>query len=161
MAHPHANTCRRQTRAFTLVEVMMAATIMVVGFMGMIQALVTGSEMMATARRQTLASQIMIHEMEKLRLVPWTNGSTGINDLPTASTTLTIDSSFTTAITASGATFALSRSVTTITAGQLREIIFTVTWSVKRSGFKTAKTYTRMMSNYYGKNGLNLSYERS
>lgn len=138
----------------------MASTILVVGFMGMIQALVTGAEMLATARRQTLAAQIMVLEVEKLRLVPWTNGSTGINDLPTASTSLTIDSSFSNAITASGATFTLSRKVSTITSGQLREVFFTVTWSVKRSGFKNAKTYTRVMSTYYGNNGLNLSYQR-
>lgn len=141
----------------------MASTILVVGFMGMIQALVVGAEMMATARRQTLASQIMIHEMEKLRLVPWTNGSTGINDLASASTTLTIDSSFTPAINASGATWTLTRSCAYVsnTNSLVREITFTVTWSAKRSGFKNAKTYTRMMSNYYGQNGLNLSYERS
>jgi Tfp pilus assembly protein PilV len=162
MAQLHVNTYPRSTRAFTLVEVMMAATIMVVGFMGMIRAFTMGSEMMATARRQTLAAQILTHELEKLRLVPWTNGSTGINDLAVASTSVTIDTSFSSAITASGATYALRRSVTrNYPVTGIHEITFTVTWTTKRSGFALAKTYTRMMSAYYGNNGLNLSYQRS
>ncbi len=64
---------------------MMAAAILVVGFMGMIQAVTIGSEMMATARRQTLANQIITHEIEQLRLKNW---STVINVLPTTPATL-------------------------------------------------------------------------
>jgi len=59
------------SKGFTIIEVMMAATILVVGFMGMIQALTIGSEMIATARRQTIANQIMTHELEQLRLEDW------------------------------------------------------------------------------------------
>lgn len=159
MANLHLTFRRGRTRGFTLVEVMMASTILVVGFMGMIQALITGSEMMATARRQTLAAQIMTHEMEKLRLASWTT----ITGLPTASTTVTIDTLFDSAKTASSATWTLTRSCAYVsnTNSLVREVTFTITWSVKRSGFKNAKTYTRMMSGYYGNNGLNLSYERS
>lgn len=51
----------------------MASVILVVGFMGMIQAVTIGSEMLATARRQTIAAQIINHEMDYLRLTSWTN----------------------------------------------------------------------------------------
>ena len=49
----------------------MASVILVVGFLGMIQAVTIGSEMLATARRQTIAAQILNHEMENLRLQDW------------------------------------------------------------------------------------------
>lgn len=61
------------SKGFTIVEVMMASVILVVGFIGMIQAVTIGSEMLATARRQTIAAQILNHEMERLRMVSWTS----------------------------------------------------------------------------------------
>ena len=56
---------------FTLVEVMMAAAILVAGFLGMIGAVTITSNMMDTARRQTVAGQIINHEIELLRLQNW------------------------------------------------------------------------------------------
>ena len=49
---------------FTLVEVALAATILLVGFAGMAAALMIGSEMLDTARKQTIAAQIMQGEIE-------------------------------------------------------------------------------------------------
>ena len=57
----------RPAQGFTLIEVMMAATILVVGFIGMIQTMSVSSTMMDAARRQTLASQIIDLEIEELR----------------------------------------------------------------------------------------------
>ncbi len=144
----------------------MASLILVVGFIGMIEAVGLGSNMMDAARRQTLAAQILNHEIEKLRLSSWTNGSTGINDLAAGPTTITIDSQFTTAIAATGATYSLSRSVSDVVSGSLREVTFTVTWVVTTSRLDTGGalltfTYTRINSAYYGKYGLNQSYQRS
>lgn len=180
---------RSASKGFTLVEVMMAATILVVGFMGMIQAVTMGSEMLATARRQTLAAQIIAHELEKLRYVVWTNGSTGINDLPAGPTTLTIDSQFNSAITTAGLTTTVSttnpyvkvdRTVADVVTGSMREVTITVTW--QKSGTTAnattltgswlenlslggsppiRRTYTRSGTSYFGKYGLNLSYQRS
>ena len=63
---------------------------------------------------------------------------------------------------AHGATFALSRTVASVSgATNLREITFTVTWTVVPSGFSTSRTYTRMRSAYSGKFGLNQSIQRS
>lgn len=162
---------------FTIVEVMMAAVILVVGFMGMIQAVTMGSEMLATARRQNIAAQILTHEIERLRLDNWT----AISALSTsAAATYTSDSSaINTAISGSGVTFTLARTVTTLTT-DLREVTFTVTWI--KSGTTTAaptttgswlqqlsfyreapirRTYTRSSTAYFGKYGLNLNVQRS
>ena len=151
---------------------MMASVILVVGFMGMIQGITIGSEMMATARRQTIAAQILDHEIGKLRLKDWTY----INSLA-SSTSTTYDSDLAaldTAIAASGVTFTLASTVTTITT-DLREVAYTVTWT--KSGTTTvattatgsslnqlsfsgpsaiARTYTRKSTAYFGKYGLNL-----
>ena len=141
----------------------MAATILVVGFIGMIEAMAVGSRMMDAARRQTLADQIISHEIEKLRFASWST----ITGLPTINTPVTIDTQFTSAIAASGATFTLSRTLTSPDpATNLREVNFTVTWVVRTSrhnlgGALLTFTYTRSNSAYFGKYGLNLTYQRS
>jgi len=162
---PDSTPTAGRNKAFTLVEVMMAATILVVGFVGLIQAVTVSSAMMDTARRQTLAAEIINHEIEKLRLVPWSVlTGTDIVGLPTAATAVAIDAQFNAAIAASGAAFSLSRQVADPVAN-LREVTFTVTWVVttsRRSGASLVTfTYTRINSAYFSKYGLNLTYQRS
>lgn len=167
----------------------MASVILVVGFMGMIQAVTIGSEMLATARRQTLAAQILTHEMEKLRLVGWsttttvggttyTGGITALAD-STAATYDSDQAAIDTAIAASGVTFNLARDVTTVTT-DLVEVTLTVTWT--KSGTLTAastttgswlqqiafrrdtpiaRTYTRSSTTWFTKYGLNHAIQRS
>jgi len=168
----------RASKGFTIVEVMMASVILVVGFIGMIQGITIGSEMLATARRQTLAAQILNHETEKLRLATWAT----VSGYATSSTSITIDSQFNNAIAACGLTasdVALTRTATDLISGELRAINFTFTWS--KSGSSTAaatptgswlnqiafyrpssiaRTYTRKMSAYFGKYGLSLNAQR-
>jgi Tfp pilus assembly protein PilV len=173
---------QRRPGAFTIVEVMMAATILVVGFMGMIQAITIGSEMLATARRQTLAAQILEHEIGKLRLTSWSS-------LPaTGTATVSLDSYFDNAIAACGLTassITLSRTTTAIDpdgdgTADMKNITFTLAWT--KSGTTTAataptgnwldqlafyrpsatnRTYTRKSTAIFGKYGLNLSMQRS
>ncbi len=206
---------RHNQKAFTLVEVMMASVILVVGFVGMIEAVAISARQMDAARRQTLATQIINHEIAKLRFAVWTNGSTGINDLPTASTAVAIDTLFwpawnsitpytanrvvnygganyrcilahtnqvptnttywtatTTAATTDiiftqGATYTLARTVTSPDpVSSIREVNFTVTWTVRTSrvdsgGSPLSFTFTRSNSAWFGRYGLNLSYQRS
>jgi Tfp pilus assembly protein PilV len=205
---------RHNSAGFSLVDVMMGATILVVGLMGLIQAVTIGSEMLATARRQTLAAQILDQEIETLRFLPWNdpNSTNDIVGLAAGPTTLTIHAQFRKAWSAStayvigevtssnnvwyrctaahtnqavtntsywaratlaqvdimsdtnkasGATYALTRTVTDVAgATNLREVTFTVTWTVKPSGI-TSRTYTRMKSAYFGKYGLNQTLQRS
>jgi hypothetical protein len=154
----------------------------VVGFMGMIQAITIGSEMLATARRQTLAAQVLEHEIGKLRLTAWSS-------LPAAGTaTVTIDSYFSGAIAACGLTtsaMTLSRTTTNLdpdgdSTTDFKEVTFTLTWT--KSGSSTAaptpsgswldklafyrpsaiaRTYTRKSTAFFGKYGLNLNIQRS
>jgi len=195
----------------------MAATILVVGFIGMIEAVTITSGMMDHARRQTYASQLLNHELEDLRFAPWaTTGSvTGISNLtPTTSTAIAIDpvfwpnwssganyvansvvayngawyrcilansgqtppnATYWTSVTAgattdivsfSGATYTLARTITSPDpVTNIREITFTVTWVVTTSrrdslGAPLTFTYRRSNSAWYGKYGLNLSYQR-
>jgi hypothetical protein len=73
---------------------------LIIGVMGMIQAITIGSEMMATAKRQTYAAQIINYELEALRQLPWSipGGSSSspndISDYSTGSTTQAIDKQF-------------------------------------------------------------------
>ena len=67
-------------------EVALAATILLVGFAGMAEALIIGSEMLDTARKQTIAAQIMQSGIEYLRIQPWSTiqglASTSTTDYP-------------------------------------------------------------------------------
>lgn len=138
----------------------MAATVIVFAFIGMIQAVTIGSEMMATARRQTLASKLMDHELEQLRLASWTT----ISGYAAGPTTITIDSShpFYAALQGAGATFTLTRYVADVSGlSAVREVTLAVSWTVTPSGGVAGRTYTRMKSGYFGKHGLNLTYQRT
>ena len=85
----------------------MAALMLTVAFIGMIEAVTVSSKMMDSARRQTLGYEIINHEIEKLRFASWTT----INGLAAGPTNIGLDSQFNTAISSSGATYSLSRSV--------------------------------------------------
>ncbi len=193
----------RKLAAFSIVDVMMGATILVVGLMGLIQAVTIGSEMLATARRQTLAAQILDHEIEELRFAEWST----ITSLPTTPATSLYQSwksstaykvsdtviragnwyrcirnhtgqgppnttywvsdtppfagMFTGDGIALGATYVVTRTAADVSgATELREVTFTVTWTVKPSGI-TSRTYTRTKSAFFGKYGLNLTFQRS
>jgi hypothetical protein len=230
---------------FTLVDVMMASIILVVAFVGMIEAVGLSSTMMNNARRQTMAAQIIGHEMELLRLQSWNainalpagpSGSTwssataytanavvinggawyvcilantnkpppnlvywvpymtwnssqsyvvsdivslnGVwyrcilahssntsNTPPNATYWTTYSGPISSNGVASGATFNISRNVTDVVAGNLRQVVFTVSWVVRTSrkntdGTTLAFAYTRVDAAYYGKYGLNLTYQR-
>ncbi len=167
----------------------MATVIMMVGFIGMMEAVAISANTMDHARRQTLATQIINHEIEELFLASWAT----ISALPTASTAITIDSRFADARLAVGDTgtatsivrFSLARTVTSPDpVTNIREVNFTVTWvvttgrvgSAVSQGGRTAATaaddygsnlrranttHTRANSVWLGKYGLQLSYPQS
>lgn len=227
------------SNGFTIVEVMIASVILVVGFVGMIEGVGLGSKMMDASRRQTIAAQILNHEIEKLRLESWTtiqnlststtwSSGTGyaVGDvvsyqggwfacaiantnhtpaessywtaymtwgastaysksnlvsyngtwywcsvantaqLPTNTSYWTVYSGSVSSDTNAGATYTLTRTVSDIVSGSLREVTFTVTWVVttnrlKADGTPLTFTYTRGNSSWFGKYGLNLTYQRS
>jgi Tfp pilus assembly protein PilV len=138
--------------AFTLVEVMMAATVMALGIVGMIQVVISGSEMLDVSRKQTIATQIIHSEIDNLHLDDWTTQVSQFPLSPTT-TTITINSSF----QAISQGFQCQREVWEVKADHtLRKIKFTVTWTGN-----TGRPYSRSGSTYFGKNGLYVTYQRS
>ena len=158
---------------------MTATTILLVGFIGLIQALTIGSESLDTARKQQVANQLIAAEIEKLRGGTWTR----IANLPDAAT-LTVSaggvlsgdltgfalSNYTVATTddntalsnlARGFTCSYTRvrarptgaTASTVTFVQL---VYTVTWTSN-----TGRTHQHMIETHLGMNGLHLSYQQS
>lgn len=145
---------------FTLVEVMVAASVMLMTLVGMIQVITYGSEMLDVARKQTIAMQIIHGQIDHIRLSDWST----VNAYPSSRTVNVDDSSQTTNISYGfvfGPTlpglakdFDCTRTITTVRT-DLLQITFTVTW---RSN--TGRQYTRSGSTYFGKNGLYVTYQR-
>jgi prepilin-type N-terminal cleavage/methylation domain-containing protein len=168
------------TRAgFTLIEVMMAMAIVVVGIVGMMQAVTIGTELQDTTGKQQVAARLMETELERLRNGAWTT----IANLPT---TATINIGTTGTITGDTTRFALSNYTTTaaddnlelgalargfrcsFTATRLRptgataatvtfvKITYTVSWTSS-----AGRAHQRSTDAYLGMNGLHLSYQQT
>jgi hypothetical protein len=174
--------------AFTLAEVMMATVVALVAVVGLIQAVTIGAEMLDISRKQTVAFQLIQNEIDNLRLKDWATvnamPSSAYVVVNSAGTGLVSGSPSGTAQTAfaltnytqsytppySGASnddnanllrlakdFRLTRDVAAISGHtNFIGVIYTVTWTAGNRG----KTYTRSGVTYYGKNGLNLYYQK-
>lgn len=167
------------TRAgFTLVEVMMAMAIVVVGVVGMMQAVTIGTELLDTTSKQQVAVRLVEAEAERLRNGAWTV----IANLPA---TATINISSTGAITGDTTSFALSNFTAATTdddttlgaraagftcsfaATRLRptgatastvtfvKLVYTIRWTSN-----AGRGHSRTMETYFGMNGLHLSYQQ-
>lgn len=165
---------RAKACGFTLVEVMVAASVMLMAIVGMMQVITYGSEMLDLARKQTIAMQIIHGQLDNVRLSDWTT----ISAYP-ASRTVNVDSSDQTTNIGYGFVFGLvgtgdvvdttdsiitlpelakgftcTRTVATVRT-DLKQITFSVTWTSN-----TGRRYTRSGSTYFGKNGLYVTYQR-
>jgi type II secretory pathway pseudopilin PulG len=143
----NSKVLRPRAGAFTLVEVMVAAGVMAAAIVGMIQVVISGSEMLDVSRKQTVAMQIIHAQIDNIRLSNWTT----VNALPTASTSVTIQTS----LQPISQGFTCNR-VISLVRTDLKQITFTVGWTGN-----TGRTYTRSGSTYVGKNGLYVTYQRS
>lgn len=171
---PTSPFCRVLDGGFTLIEVMMAATILVVGFIGLVQAVTIGSEMLDTSRKQTIAGEILDGEVERLRVEPW---STILTLNSAASGTITINSAGT-GVSGNATRFAITNYSSSSSddntalialakgytcsyfATQLRTNFYRFTYTVSWTG-NTGRQFSRTATAYLGKNGLNLSYQKS
>jgi type II secretory pathway pseudopilin PulG len=151
--------------AFTLIEVMFAAAVLALGLIGMIQAVVSGSQMLDVARKQTIAAQIIHGQIDNVRLSNWTQ----VGALATPRT-VKVDASdnggdqsanvsagfvFGSNLPTVSKDFTCTRTITTVRT-DLKQITFTISWTGN-----TGRTYTRSGSTYVGKNGLYVTYQRS
>ena len=164
---------------FSIIEVMMASAILVVGFIGVIQALTIGSESLDTVRKQQVAGQIIAAEIEKLRGSPWSTiaelpdsatiaiGSSGAvtGDLTAFAlsnrTTTTADDNLVLSRLAGGLTCAFTRARlrptnATATSVTFVKVTYTVTWTSN-----TGRTHRHSAETYLSLNGLQLSYQQS
>jgi prepilin-type N-terminal cleavage/methylation domain-containing protein len=125
--------CRR---GFTLLEVMIASVVLVLGIVTAITTLQRGFQSLDSARNLTSASQVMQSEMERLRLKNWNQ----IEDLQKAGEAViaTEDERFT-------CTLAISDLKT-----DMKEIVLRAEWRGYDGRPQTARLITR-----YGKSGLN------
>lgn len=159
---------------FTLIEVGMGALILVVGFIGIIQAVTIGSQMLDTAQKQQVAVQIIDAEIERLRAGALDASS--ISTLINGTTyTITVDSAG--SVSGNTAYFALSSNATmsalakNFTVSMKRsdvrtnfhKIVFTVTWTgnMWTGGTVRGLAYSRSAEMYFGLNGLQLSFQKS
>ena len=150
MKRPH-----RRPFGFTLMELALGATILAVGLAGMIEALALGSGMLDTARKQTLAAQVVQAEVEYLRMQNW---STIQNLTSTSAANLSTYTEFASTSLATVADTSVKFSRTLAASDphpNLRQITMTVTWTSI-----TGKSHSRSCTAYIGKYGLNGSYQR-
>ena len=125
----------------------MAATILLLGIVGMMHAITSGTEMLDTSRKQTLAGQIIQNEIERVRLLKWSE----VSSLTPSPTTVTLAGVF----IAQDKSFSCERTVADV-KNDLRKLTFTVTWKCN-----THRVHTRTGETYIGKNGLSVTYQRS
>ncbi len=129
---------------------MLAAGVMATGLVGMIQVVVSGSEMLDVARKQTLATNIIHTQIDLYRAAIPSDWST----VATGTTTITLSSTTFSAVTSG---FTCSRVVSNVsTDGTLKKVAYTVTWTGV-----TGRSYTRTGVTYVSKYGLNVSQQRT
>jgi len=145
---------------FTLVEVMLGAGVLVIALIGMIQVIVSGSEMLDVSRKQTIAVQIIHGQIEQIRLLTWsqvdslgTNRTVNVDDGDVVSSSWRFTFGPNLPEIAEG--FRLNRTITTVRT-DLKQITWTVTWTGN-----TGRTYSRTGSTYFGKNGLYVTFQRA
>ncbi|MDI1247425.1 MAG: hypothetical protein PSV13_00955 [Lacunisphaera sp.] len=127
----------RSLRSFTLVEVMVASTVLVFGIVSAITVSQRGLQALDTARNLTAAAALMQNEMERVRLLNWAQ----LGTLQSAGDP--------TVAHADAARFACTREITDVKTG-MKEIRLITTWRGYDGRPHTARLITR-----YGKNGLN------
>jgi prepilin-type N-terminal cleavage/methylation domain-containing protein len=155
-----AGNRQSQQRGLTLIEVMLAAAVLAVALVGMIQVVVSGSEMLDVSRKQTIAMQIIHGQIEQVRLLNWTQiGALGSTD------TVSVEAGDN---TSSGKMFIFGSNLPAIAKGfmctrtvadvrtDLKQVTITVTWTGN-----TGRSYSRSGSTYVAKDGLYVTYQRS
>lgn len=137
----------RKRTGFTLVEVMVAMSILMLVFVSSIAGMTISFRVLEDARMNTLASQILQSEMENIRLKNWTQ----ISALP-ADATFTVESSLN---TTSFQQFSCSRAVRTLNS-DLKIVEVAVSWESM-----DGRVHDRRYVTVVGRNGLNDYFYRS
>lgn len=152
----HVRTGRK---AFTLLEVMLAATVLVLAVSSSILVLQRGMRAIDTARYTTLAGQILQSQMEKLRLLSWIqltdstiNGPMHVNNATFAPDIAATASTQISRFTVGTETGVCSQSIVAAEAPYnltMKKITLTASWK-GIDGRPHALSYI----SYYGQNGI-------
>lgn len=136
---------RKRTSAFTLVEVMMASVVLIFGICSCFGVIQQSFAALDTARNSTLAAQVMQSEIERLRLMNWTDLSalTGANQTVNVSNTFSSNAQMANKFTANR----------TIAAADGRTDMMEITITVRWNG-ANGMQHTRSFMTRYSKNGL-------
>lgn len=144
--NPTSETLRQKLqRGFTIFEVTMATFVMAMGISTSIVGMTAGFKQLDVARSITLSSQVLQSEMERLRLMNWT-------DIVALSGTSTVDlTSVFTDDTDLATRFTLYRTVADVSGkvGEMKEITLQCNWNAI-----DGRPLSRQFSTYYTKNGL-------
>ncbi len=162
----------RSSAAFTLIEVALAATVLLFAIVSAFQLVVVGTRMLDFSRKQTIAAQIIHSEIDKVHTTDWATVSAYPASATVTINTLSSSDSFgyPELLTFKNGVFAatspalckVQRVVTSVKAdGTLYKIVFTVTWQTINWTGGVTRTYSRQGTTYVGKNGLSATYQRS
>jgi type II secretory pathway pseudopilin PulG len=134
----------KSSSGFTILEVAFAGAVLALAITTSLTAMQRAFGALDTARKITLAGQIMQSQLERMRLENWATiaSYTGTTDI-----TGTIESNFASSA-AITRTFTLSRTVSEVHTG-MKQIVLTTTWTT-HDGRALSRSYTT----YYGKHGL-------
>lgn len=128
--------------AFTIAEVLVAATVLLLGIVTAITTLQRGLQASDTARNLALATQLMQSEMERLRLKNWSQ----LEELQASGdTAVAVDSS----AGGAGSRFVCTRTITNF-KDDMKEITLSTEWRGYDGRAHVSRVITR-----YGHNGLN------
>jgi Tfp pilus assembly protein PilV len=133
-------TAQPRARAFTIVEVMVASTVLIFGIVTAITTSQRGLQALDTARNLTAASQVMQSEMERIRLLNWSQ----LEALQQSG-----DTAVKTDATTGLARLTCTRAIDTMKT-DMKQITLTAVWRGYDGREHTARLITR-----YGKSGLN------
>ena len=142
-----------RARAFTIVEVMMAATVMALGIATSLTALQFGLRATDTARNMTLAGQIMQSEIEILRLQNWAqisalDGTATID--PATTITTGSGTSLDTTLSRIASRFTVTRTVADISGrADIKIISLNVVWTGV-----DGRVHSLVFQTRYAKDGL-------
>lgn len=156
--HPARSTSsparqRRGTGGFTIIEVALAASIMALGIATSIIVMQSGFKAIDVARDTTLASQILQSEMERIRLMPWSNtGTTAVDSITELPAKEAVDlSTMFSSSTEIANKFQVVRIVEADSSrpAAVKYITLSVTWRTS-----DGRSQTRSFRSMYSKNGL-------
>jgi prepilin-type N-terminal cleavage/methylation domain-containing protein len=123
---------------FTILEVMVAATLLALGIAGIVTVSQQGLQALDTARNLTAASQVMQSEMERIRLMSWAQlqnlQDSGQNEVP---------------VEGGHGRYVCTREIRDVKAN-MKEITLLAAWKGLDGRPHSARLITR-----YGKTGLN------